>query len=128
VHSVPFETNWSVGQAELEPVQLSATSHSPDEARQTAPAFPGVWTAPEEESQVSTVQGLPSSTLRATPPVQAPLPSQWSEVVQAFESSQEVVEGAFASSGHAALLPSQTSAGSQTPLPARHSAPALPGT
>jgi hypothetical protein len=76
VQLVPFGTKLSTGQEELEPVQVSATSHSPAEPRQIAPALPGVWTAPVEELQESTVQGLPSSTLGAGPPVQVPAPSQ----------------------------------------------------
>src|SRR2546426_9557556 len=47
----------------LAPVQVSATSHTPAEARQVAPALPGVWTQMREPSGLthwSTVQGLPS--------------------------------------------------------------------
>src|SRR5437773_2609889 len=62
VQAVPADTLPSAGQVMLDPSQVSATSHTPATARQTAPALPSVrgallilplhW---------SSVQGLPSS-------------------------------------------------------------------
>ena len=57
---------------------------------QDVPALTGVWLTPEEASQVSVVQGLPSSALAGAPAVQAPLPSQVSEPLQTLPSVQLV--------------------------------------
>ncbi len=48
-------------------MQVSATSHTPAAARQTAPAFPGVCWQPTPGVQLSIVQGLPSSQFRGVP-------------------------------------------------------------
>src|SRR5207247_8479506 len=80
----------------------SATSHSPAAARHSVPALPaGCWQVSLVPSQVSVVHALPSSV---------------HGVALAF----------FASVGHAAFVPSQTSATSHSPAAARHSVPALP--
>src|SRR5947199_295651 len=61
--AVPLAFLTSVGgQVVLVPVQISATSHSPAAARQTAPALPaGCWQVVLVPSHWSRVQGLPSS-------------------------------------------------------------------
>jgi hypothetical protein len=61
LQTVPFGCCWSAGQAVLAPVQLSAMSHEPTAARQTAPEFPAVCWQPSDRSHVSIVHGFPSS-------------------------------------------------------------------
>ena len=61
VHVVADEANRSAGQALDDPVQVSATSQTPAEARHTAPAFPGVLTQPVTVLHESTVQAFRSS-------------------------------------------------------------------
>jgi hypothetical protein len=68
VQLAPFGAKPSAGHAELDPVQASAGSHTPVEPRQTVPGLPGLWIAPEETLQESTVHGLPSSTLSTPVP------------------------------------------------------------
>src|SRR5205809_813729 len=66
VQVVPLASKMSVGQAVLEPSQVSASSHSPAAARHAAPAFPAGCVqagAPAVPSHTSVVQGLPSSLL-----------------------------------------------------------------
>src|SRR5437899_2767385 len=102
VQGVPCGSNWSAGQTVLAPVQLSARSQTPAEARHTAPALPaGCWHAPTEPLHWSSVQGLPSS-------------------------AQAVPDGLITSAGQVVLEPVQVSAGSHTPVEARHTVPALP--
>src|SRR6266566_1397089 len=61
-HTVPFAWKASGGHVALAPVHASAASHTPAEARQTAPAFPaGCWHVSFVPSQVSAVHGLLSS-------------------------------------------------------------------
>src|SRR5205814_9979079 len=82
--------------------QASATSQTPAAARHSVPALPaGCWQVSLVPSQVSVVHALPSSV---------------HGVALAF----------FASVGHAAFVPSQTSAMSQSPAAARHSVPRFP--
>src|SRR5437867_2664728 len=62
VQAVPANTLASAGQVMLDPSQVSATSHTPAAARQTAPALPaGCWQVVLVPSHRSRVQGLPSS-------------------------------------------------------------------
>src|SRR5439155_726036 len=66
VQAVPFAFLASAGQLVLVPSQLSATSHSPPTARQTAPALPaGCWQTVLVPLHWSRVQGLPSSVQAA---------------------------------------------------------------
>jgi hypothetical protein len=54
----------SVGQAVLDPVHVSATSHVPAAARHTVPALPALWSHVMLLPclvQISVVQGIPSS-------------------------------------------------------------------
>jgi len=97
VQVVPLALKKSVGQAVLEPSQVSATSHSPAAARHAAPAFPAGCVqagAPAVPSHTSVVQGLPSS-------------------VQAVPAALTV------SAGHVALEPVQLSATSHSFAAAR---------
>src|SRR5436309_2982825 len=102
VQVVPAALNPSAGQTVLVPVQVSATSHSPAAARQTAPAFPaGCWQL-------------------------ALAPSHWSRV-QGFVSAVQAVPLALnASEGQTVLVPVQVSAASHSSAAARQTAPALP--
>src|SRR5438094_8404692 len=68
VQVVPLALKKSVGQAVLEPSQVSATSHSPAAARHAAPAFPAGCVqagAPAVPSHPAVVQGLPASVQAA---------------------------------------------------------------
>src|SRR5439155_1638454 len=102
VQAVPLALKTSAGQAVLEPVQLSATSHSPAAARHTVPAFPSgcvhVLVLPSHRSRV---QGLVSAV-------------------------QAVPAGCLESAGQAVLVPVQVSATSHSPAAARHTAPVFP--
>src|SRR5204863_3778080 len=103
VQAVPDAFLASVGQVVLDPVQVSATSHSPAPARQTVAALPaGCWQLVLVPSHWSRVQGLPSS-------VQA--------VPLAFRGP---------SAGHVELEPVQVSGRSHSPAAARQTAPPLP--
>ena len=66
VQAVALEAYPSTGQAPEEPEQVSATSHWPAEARQTAPALPARCAQAPLPLHMSVVQGLPSSA-QATP-------------------------------------------------------------
>jgi hypothetical protein len=102
VHAVPLVFFASLGQLPLVPEHVSATSHSPADARQTVLA----------DRNLSTGQSLLA-------------PSQLSAVSQApAEARQTAV--LFASVGHVVDVPVQVSAMSQTPAAARQTAPALP--
>src|SRR5439155_946698 len=94
----------SAGHAALDPVQLSATSHEPAEARQTVLED---WKA--------------SAGHAALDPVQLSATSH-----EPAEARQTVLEDWKPSAGHAALDPVQLSATSQGPAEARHTVPALP--
>src|SRR5204863_489806 len=78
------------------PGQVSATSHSPAAARQTAPVWPaGCWQVVLEPSHWSRVQGLPSS-VQAAPAFPAGcwqalfVPSHWSRVQGLLSAVQPV--------------------------------------
>jgi hypothetical protein len=75
-HAPPFDApaqlvvaGWkpSAGQVVLVPVQVSATSQAPTDARQTAPEFPATLLQPVAGTQESTVQALLSSHDWSTP-------------------------------------------------------------
>src|SRR5438552_741435 len=94
----------SAGQVALVPVQFSATSHTPAEARQTV----------LEDRKLSVGQlALDPSHVSATSHTPA-------------EARQTVLEDRKLSVGQLALDPSHVSATSHTPAEARHTAPALP--
>src|SRR5438552_2025388 len=102
-HTVPFAWKVSGGHVALAPVHVSAASHAPAEARQTAPAFPaGCWHVSFVPSQVSAVHWLPSSV-------------------------HAVPLGCFASAGQFGPLPGQSSATSHPPPHARHGPAHRPG-
>src|SRR5207253_2115814 len=116
------------------PVQVSATSHGPAAARQTAPALPaGCWQASFVPSRAARLHGLPSS-VHAVPAgcfVSAgqlgPFPGQFSAGSHSpAEARQTVDDGLKASAGHVVLVPVQVSATSHGPAVARQTAPALP--
>ena len=88
----------SAGQVVLEPSQTSATSHKPVEALHSVPALPAKCSQIPEPSQRSVVHVSPSA-------------------------SHAVTGDAKPFAGHAAVEPSQVSAGSQIPFPPRHSVP-----
>src|SRR5437762_14100738 len=97
---MPLALLTPAGHAMLEPVQLSAASHSSAAARQTAPALPA---------------GCVQATL---------LPSHWSSV-QALDR-KGVVEGMAVETGggQATLEPVQRSAGAHSLAGARQAQPA----
>src|SRR5215831_17237968 len=87
---------WFAGQVVLVPVQVSATSHGPAEARQIVPALPaGCVHVTRVPLHTSAVHGFPSSV-------------------------HAVPEGCRASAGQAALEPVQVSATSHSPADGRH--------
>src|SRR5207247_2469565 len=94
----------SAGQAALDPVQFSATSQGPAEARQTV-----------------LEDWKPSAGQAALDPVQCSAGSH-----SPAEARQTVVEGSKAIGGEAVSVPVQVSSTSQTPAAARQTAPALP--
>src|SRR5438034_7997314 len=104
VQAVPAALTASAGQVVLDPVQVSARSHSLTVARHTVPAWPagcvqgGLLMLP---LHVSVVQGLPSS-------------------VQADPAALT------ASAGQVVLAPVQVSARSHSLTVARHTVPAWP--
>src|SRR5947199_307926 len=101
---MPADFLTSAGQAVLTPSQVSARSHSPAAARQTAPAA----------LMASAGQG-------ALVPVQFSAASHRSTAAR-----QTVLEGRKALAGQVVLVPVQVSAASQGPAAARHTAPAFP--
>src|SRR5437899_1704942 len=130
----------SAGQAPELPVQLSATSHWPAEARQTvlldlktstqvAALVPVQWSAassshapPCEAPAQCVVEGWKASAGQAPElPVQLSATSHWPA-----EARQVVPLGLKASAGQTVLLPVQVSATSQSPAEARQTVPALP--
>src|SRR5438552_1694165 len=114
------------------PGQVSSTSHSFAAARQTAPALPGgCWQVVLALSQVSVVQGSPSSGHAApalpTGCVHVALVPLHTSAVQGLLSSVQAVPFDLKTSlGQLVLVPVQVSATSHSPAVARHSAPALP--
>src|SRR5213593_4078679 len=108
------------------PGQVSATSHSFAAVRHTTPAFPGgCWQAVLVPSQVSVVQGSPSSG-QAAPALPAgcvhvALVPLHTSAVQGLPSSvQGVVLDLKRSVGQVALVPVQVSATSHSLVAARH--------
>jgi len=67
VQGVALDANPSSGHTLEDPVHVSSTSHSPADARHTAPAFPDGCPQPTPGVQLSTVHGLPSSQLDDVP-------------------------------------------------------------
>jgi hypothetical protein len=117
-------------------VQLSATSQTPADERQTVldEANPSPGQFADEPVQFSATSQTPAE-LRQTVELGRKLsagqllfvPSQFSGVSHAPAVARHgVVVGAFASAGQLVLVPSHVSATSQTPAAARQSAPALP--
>src|SRR5436309_1264149 len=114
------------------PGQVSATSHSFAAVRHTAPALPGgCWQSVLVPSQVSAVQGSPSSPqgAPALPAgcVHVALVPLHTSAVQGLPSSmQGVVLDWKPSVGQLTLVPVQVSVTSHSLTAARHTAPALP--
>src|SRR5438132_13314971 len=116
----------------IAPGQVCATSHSFAAARQTAPALPGgCWQVMLAPSQVSVVQGSPSSG-QAAPALPAgcvhvALVPLHTSAVQGLPSSvQGVVLDLKRSVGQPVLVPVQVSATSHPLTAARQTAPGLP--
>ncbi len=126
---MPAAEKPSAGQVVLDPVQDSATSQAPAEARQVVPALPAgcagtpLW-------QMSRVQGLESilaGSVRAVPSAflesvgqEAPAPVQDSPGSHSLvEARQEVPAAENPSAGQVMLDPVQDSATSQVPAEAR---------
>src|SRR5437667_80738 len=116
----------------IAPGQVSSTSHSFAAARQTAPALPGgCWQVVLAPSQVSVVQGSPSSG-QAAPALPAgcvhvALVPLHTSAVQGLPSSvQGVVLDLKRSVGQPVLVPVQVSATSHPLTAARQTAPGLP--
>jgi hypothetical protein len=134
VQAVPLGFLPSVGQVVEEPVQVSATSHSPTAARQTVPALPaGCWQMTALPSHWSLVQRLPSSVQAVPLTFLASAGQLADEPVQVSARShspadarQTVAAEAKPSAGQVVLVPVQTSATSQKPADARQTVPAFP--
>src|SRR5436309_1585398 len=112
------------------PGQVSATSHSFAAVRHTAPALPGgCWQSVLVPSQVSAVQGSPSSPqgAPALPAgcVHVALVPLHTSAVQGLPSSERAAPaGGTAPAGQALFVPSQLSAMSHGPAAARQTVPA----
>jgi hypothetical protein len=78
------------------------------------PFATGVVTQPDAESQLSTVQALSSSQVRAPPELQVPDPSHVSLVVQASASAQLDPAARKRSVGQVTASPGHVSAASQS--------------
>src|SRR5437899_3237476 len=128
VHAVPLACLASAGQLALEPVQVSARSHSPTTARHTVLAG---WKASRaEERSVGTQLGAPWQTPAAaqhTVPARPAgcwhvslVPLQVSAVHGLPSSVHAVPLACLASAGQLALEPVQVSARSHSPTAARH--------
>jgi len=104
VQTVAAVANPSVGQSLLVPLQLSATSHCPADARHCvpAPSFASFGQAFAVPSHASTASQTPAAARHCVP------------------------ADFTASAGHAALEPVQVSATSQVSVAARQTVPALP--
>src|SRR5439155_422278 len=114
------------------PGQVSATSHSLAAGRHPVPPLPGgCWQLVLVPSQVSAVQGSPSSG-HAAPAfpagcVHVVLVPLHTSAVQGLPSSVQAVPFDLKTSlGQVVLLPVRLSATSHSPAAARHTAPALP--
>src|SRR5439155_1096999 len=133
-HTVKLDRKASGGQALLVPSHVSSTSHGPATGRQTAPAFPAAcWQASSMPSQVSVVQGLPSSVHGvaagdlSSAGQAGPLPVQLSAGSHSpAEGRQTTVEGCKASAGQAVLVRWHASSTSHGPAAARQTVPAFP--
>ena len=68
--AVPLDTNVSVGQAPAVPVHVSATSHSPADARHVVPLATSVQVAEQQEPDVPFA--APSSQLSPDPTIPSP--------------------------------------------------------
>src|SRR6185312_8384477 len=86
---------------------------------QDVPFVTAVWVTPLDASHASAVQGFPSSSAGAVPGRQLP-PWHVSAPLQAFPSVHEVPSAVTTSEGQVSDVPSQVSAGLQTPFPVRH--------
>ena len=134
VHAVPAGCFASAGHVVLEPVHVSATSHSPADARHVTPAWPaGCWQASFVPSHSSELHGLPSSVHAVPAALFASAGQLAADPVQFSAGSHSpaddrhvVVAGSKASAGQTVLVPVQLSATSHGPATARQVAPALP--
>src|SRR6185295_5087121 len=127
----------SAGQVAVLPVQFSAGSQTPPEARQVVllgtNALAGQFLlTPSQSSVISqspadTRQVVPFGSTRSAgqfglPPVQF---SAWSQISPPETARHTVLGGRKASAGQAPLTPLQFSAASQSPAVPRHSVPLL---
>src|SRR5439155_371174 len=134
VQAVPAGCFASAGQTVLEPVQVSARSHSPAVGRHVAPAFPaGCWHASLEPSQASVLHGLPSSVqlvpvaLFASAGQLGPAPVHNSAGSHSPAAPRQTTKlGSNMSVGQVLLVPVQVSSTSHGPADARQTAPPLP--
>jgi len=134
VQAVPAGCLASAGHVVLEPVHVSAWSHSPATGRHTAPALPaGCWQALFVPSHSSVLHGLPSSVQAVPAALFASAGQLAADPVQLSAGShspadgrQTVLAGSKVSAGHTVLVPVQLSATSHGPATARQVAPALP--
>jgi len=127
LHDVPLATTPSAGQDADVPVQLSATSHCPVEARHTVAdgLNPSAGQEVEVPVQLSATSHVPAAARHTAPAFPTgcwqvtSVPLQVS-AVQGLPSSVQAVPLAFLlSPGQVALLPLQVSAASQSPAAAR---------
>src|SRR5439155_1198051 len=127
VHAVPAAVFASAGQLALVPVQWSAGSHSPAEARHTVlddlNASAGQTVL--EPVQVSSTSQKPAAARQTAPALPAGcwqsllLPSHSSRLHGLPSSVHAVPAGVLASAGQLALVPVQWSAGSHSPAEVR---------
>src|SRR5207245_7929572 len=120
-----FACAWQLA---LVPVQFSAGSHSPAEARQTVleglKASAGQTVL--EPVQLSSTSHTPAAARHTVPAFPAGcwqvtfVPSHWSSVQGLPSEVHAVPLDAFASAGQLGPLPGQFSAGSHSPAEARH--------
>jgi hypothetical protein len=123
----------SAGHAVLVPVQFSATSHTPAEARHTVleGCLASAGQAALVPVHISATSHTPADARHCTVLAAYPSVGQLSLVpvhVSATshtpaEARHTVLEDCLASAGHAALVPVHVSATSHTPPEARHSVP-----
>src|SRR5206468_2165530 len=128
VHAVPAAVFVSAGQLALVPVQWSAGSHSPAEARHTVlddlNASAGQTVV--EPVQVSSTSQKPAAARQTAPAFPAGcwqsllLPSHSSRLHGLPSSVHAVPVGDLASAGQSGPLPGQFSAGSHSPAETRH--------
>src|SRR5207253_1406854 len=137
VHAVPAGVLASAGHAVLVPVHVSRGSHSPADARQSAPAWPAACSqasfVPPHRSRLHGLppprQSAPLAFLASGPhacPGNPPQPSAMSHSPAAGRQMAPI--GRKESGGHVELAPVQTSSGSHaSPEPVRQTVPVLPG-